>query len=131
MKLRRSTPSRAFTLLETMIALLIFFTCIFGVLELVSQNLKAARRLQRPRPNIGVLPAKFGLTNALQEGVFDIPIEEYPNTVGTANVVQIATNGLFRVDFALTDMNVRPPVTEQLSVIFYRPDSKQPFGLKR
>ncbi|MBI3875010.1 MAG: hypothetical protein HY300_03415 [Verrucomicrobia bacterium] len=125
MKLHPANPARAFTLLETMIAIMIFFMCIFGVLEIISQNLKAARLLQKQRPNVGVLPAKFGMTNILQEGTFDIPLEEFPNSAGTASVTQMSSNGLFKVDFTLTDRSVNPPVSEQLSVLFYRPDSQQ------
>jgi len=117
-------PQTAFTLLEVMIALLIFFMCIFGILELVSQNLKAARALQKSRPNVSVLPAKFGITNVFQEGTFDISLEEFPNASGTALVTEVATNGLFKVEFVLVDSSVSPPVRETLVALFYRPGSQ-------
>ncbi|MBM3877534.1 MAG: hypothetical protein FJ386_12585 [Verrucomicrobia bacterium] len=107
-----------------MIAILIFFLCIFGILELVAQNLRVARSLQKTRPNVSILPAKFGNTNVFQEGTFDIPIDEYPNTHGTAVVTEVATNGLFKVEFLLVDSGVNPPVQETLVALFYRPASQ-------
>jgi hypothetical protein len=132
MKLRLQWPDSpgcrsrvlAFTLIEVMVAILIFFLCIFGILELVSQNLRAARQLQKVRPSIGILPAKFGLTNSFQEGSFEIPLGEFPKAVGTAHVTEVATNGLFKVEFTLSDASVNPPVEEKLVTLFYRPASQ-------
>ena len=42
--------------------------CIFAILELVSSNLRNARRLQEPHVDAGSLIAELSLTNKLYEG---------------------------------------------------------------
>ena len=56
----------AFTLLEVIIALTIFFMAIFAILGSVSRSLGAARSLQQKFPDIGSLAADLMLTNKLE-----------------------------------------------------------------
>src|SRR5258708_6047325 len=58
----------AFSLLEVMIAIAVFFVGVFAILALVSQSLDNARRLQRPTIDAGLLAAQLSLTNKLVEG---------------------------------------------------------------
>jgi len=63
-----SRPLSAFTLLEVMIAMGIFFMFIFAILELVSTNLRHVQRLQKPTVDIGSLASELSLTNKLSRG---------------------------------------------------------------
>ncbi len=49
----------SFTLLEVMIAMLIFFVGIFAILNLVGQNLRIARDLSLGQPDIGTVAAEL------------------------------------------------------------------------
>src|SRR5712691_7651775 len=58
----------AFTLLEVMIALGIFFMAMFTILALVSNTLRNARSLQETEVDPGMLAAQLSLTNRITEG---------------------------------------------------------------
>jgi len=115
----------AFSLLEVMIAMGIFFVAIFGILELTSQNLAAARRLQRNEVDISVLAAQLSLTNRLEEG-FDSGDfgDSFPGVLWSRNITEVSSNGLFRVDFTVHEPthNRNAPLMERhLSILLYRP----------
>jgi Tfp pilus assembly protein PilV len=115
----------AFTLLEVMIAMGIFFVAIFGILELTSQNLKAARLLQRQEPDITVLAAQLSLTNRLEEGFDSGDFGDlYPDILWSRNVTEVSSNGFFRVDFNVYEPThtKRASLSERhLSILLYRP----------
>lgn len=116
----------AFTLLEVMIAVAIFFMCVFAVLELVSQNLKNVQRLQKPAVDIGSLACELSLTNRLEEGGDSGDFGRlYPGVSWSRNVTMVGTNGLFQVDFTVQDGSAggRFPVESRLSIFLYRPES--------
>ncbi len=117
---------RAFTLLEVMIAIAIFFLCVFSILQLVSTNLKHVQRLQRPTVDIGSLAAELSLTNRLEEGGDSGNFGSlYPGVSWSRDITMVATNGLFQVDFTVSDasVNSRLPAQTTLSIFLYRPDS--------
>jgi len=58
----------AFTLLEVMIAMAIFFMAIFAILGLVAQNLQVARGLSMGEVDFSTVAAELALTNRLDEG---------------------------------------------------------------
>jgi Tfp pilus assembly protein PilV len=124
MKPMRSQQA-AFSLLEVMIAMGIFFVAIFGILDLTSQNLAAARRLQRQEPDITVLAAELSLTNRLEEGFDSGDFGDlYPDMLWSRTVTEVSSNGLFRVDFTVYEPthSRQSPLTERhLSVLLYRP----------
>jgi hypothetical protein len=113
---------RAFSLLEVMIAIALFFMCIFVVLSLVSGSLANARRLERPIVDAGMLAAELSLTNQLvevaQSGDFG---KLYPGYTWTADINEVLTNKLFQVDYQVFDGNKQ--VVQKMSVLFYRPQS--------
>ena len=132
MKLTRQCPRlrTAFTLMEVMIAIFIFFICIFGILELMSQSLKTARLLQKPRVDIGSLAAELTLTNKLEEGTAAGDFGDlYPNCSWSRNITQVSSNGLFQIDFTVVEMAGGNPVESKLSVLMYKPDSVAQLGL--
>lgn len=122
---RTAFRESAFSLLEVMIAMGIFFVAIFGILALVSQNLVAARRLQRNEPDITFLAAQLSLTNRLEEG-FDSGDfgDMYPNCLWSRTITEVSTNGLYRVDFTLhqpTGSRQSPLAERHLTILLYRP----------
>jgi Tfp pilus assembly protein PilV len=135
MKRPRPASRSAFTLLEVMIAMGIFFVAIFGILGLVSQNLRAARYLQRKEVDITTLAAQFSFTNRLEEGFDSGDLgEAYPGYLWSRTVTEVSSNGLFRVDFTLHEPthNRRSPLTERhLSILLYRPGSGLFLGTRR
>jgi Tfp pilus assembly protein PilV len=126
-------PLSAFSLLEVTIAMGIFFVAIFGILGLMSQNLAAARRLQRQEPDITVLAAQLSLTNRLEEGFDSGDFGElYPDILWSRTVTEVSSNGLFRVDFTVHEptRNKQSPLIERhLSILLYRPFSGGPIGI--
>ena len=61
-KLGERRAGEAFTLMEVVIALGIFFMAIFALLQLTSQGLRMARAVQHVGLNPSVLPAQLALT---------------------------------------------------------------------
>jgi type II secretory pathway pseudopilin PulG len=120
---RRQGRSRAFTLLEVMIAIGIFFMAVFVILALVSGILQNARRLQRPMVDAGMIASELSLTNQLveagQSGDFG---KLYPGYSWTANVSEVQTNKLFQVDYAV-QRDADRTIVQKMSVLFFRPQS--------
>ena len=117
------TRAEAFTLLEVMIAVAIFFMATISILELLTQTVRAAHSLSQNVPTAGMLAADLSLTNKLEES-FDYgdfrPL--YPHYSWERQIVSAATNGLFRVDFVVYRDKT---VDSKMSILFYRPDSPQ------
>jgi Tfp pilus assembly protein PilV len=116
---------RAFTLLEVMIALTIFFLAIVSILGSVSRSLGAARSLQQKFPDISALVADLMLTNRVEEGTGEGDFgDSFPGYAWTGYTNQIATNGLFQIDFVIRSVNGRQSVEWTNSIYLWRPDSK-------
>ena len=116
---------RAFTLLEVMIALTIFFLAIVTILGSVSRSLGAARSLQQKFPDIGALVADVMLTNKLEEGTGGGDFGDlYPGYSWTGYTNQIASNGLFQIDFVIRSLKGSQSVEWTNSIFLWRPDSK-------
>ncbi|MEN9572995.1 MAG: hypothetical protein RL514_850 [Verrucomicrobiota bacterium] len=129
----RCPLSAAFTLLEVMIAIGIFFMCVFVILELVSTNLRHIQHLQKPTVDIGSLASELSLTNKLEEGGDSGNFGSlYPGVSWSREITMVGTNGLFQVDFTVQDGSGggRFPVQSRLSIFLYRPESKQGITLK-
>jgi Tfp pilus assembly protein PilV len=126
-------PERAFSLLEVMIAVAIFFVAVFAILDLVAQNLRYVRNLQKPKIDIGSLAAELSLTNALEEGTANGDFGDlYPNATWDREIVEVGTNGLFKVDFTVTEQLGRSAAESRLTIILFRPESESTgFGPSR
>jgi Tfp pilus assembly protein PilV len=120
---------RAFTLMEVMIAIFIFFVALFAILELVSQNLRIARGLYKNVPHAGMLAAELSLTNKLEEsaGTSGDFGELYPGWSWDQQIALVSSNGLFQVDFKVYRPGGREAYSE-LSLLLYRPESVQGAG---
>ncbi len=124
----RPPGHKAFTLLEVLIAMGIFFMAAFAILGLTTQNLRAARSLKQTPVDINLAIYDLILTNRLEEsseaGDFG---DLYPGASWTRDVTLARTNGLFQVD-----VTAYLPGTEiKRSLLLYRPDSIQRLGLRR
>ena len=122
MKLPRNlAPERvAFTLLEVMIAVAIFFMASFAVLTLMSQNLRAARTLGSVNVTAARLAAELSLTNRLEDGVESGDFGElYPGLTWTRDIRPWQgndSNNLSQVDWIVM-RNGSPD--SQMSVLFH------------
>jgi hypothetical protein len=118
----------AFTLLEVMIAVAIFFSATFAILALVSQTLKSARMLSRNVPTPGMALAQISLTNKLEEGSDNGDFgDSYPGYDWSSETTLYASNGLYEVDvFVFNNGNL----DSSASALLFRPDSVTGLGTR-
>lgn len=116
----------AFTLIEVMIALAIFFMATFAILGVVSRGLAAARSLQVSGPDPGIVASELSITNKLEDGASDSGDfgNAYPDYSWSYEVYEVATNGLFRVDIRVfRKAGYVKQEDSKMSILLYRPDS--------
>lgn len=137
---RRDVPTRvrltkshggAFTLLEVMIAMAIFFIAIFSILELTSRCLRAARGLQRTTLDPASLASSLSVSNKLEEGSLPADLvnsfeHEHPGSRCDGQITLVSSNGLYRVDFQVYPAKGSAPA--ELSILLYRPESTMGLG---
>lgn len=115
-------PYSAFSLLEVMIATVIFFTATFAILQLVSTVLHNARALQQNEPNAGMLAAELALTNSLTEKQMTGDFKDtHPGYTWAQDVYQVSSNGLFEADFTISTRVGRQNVESRMSILLFRP----------
>lgn len=120
----KRAAERAFTLMEVMIAVAIFFMAMFTILGVLSSSLHAASILRNNGPTAGMVAAQLSLTNQMEEGsdsgdFNDIPL--YNGYRWISQTTEATTNGLYQVEIAVFDPNGK--VDSTLTVLFYRPDT--------
>lgn len=125
----RPAMRRAFTLLEVMIALGIFFMAVFSILGLVSAVLKNAQHLERPQVDAGLAAAMYVNTNRFFEGTmsgdFGDALRDYTWQVETE---EFATNGLLQADVLLLPRRTHE-VPDGISILVFDPNFKSgPFA---
>jgi len=125
---RRVRLRQAFSLLEVMIAIGIFFMGVFAVLGLVSSSLENARRLQRPIVDAGPVASELSLTNQLIEGTLSGSLSEflgkpYQDYQWTYAIEESQTNKLFKVDIILQDDAQGRAVVSKITLLLFRPQS--------
>ena len=117
----------AFTLLEVMIALGIFFMAMFTILALVSNTLRNARNLQETEVDPGMLAAQLCLTNRIEEGSESgdfRDISEAYRDYTWDRVNTHLTNALWQVDFVVHHRVGTKAVDSPLSVLVFSPLSQ-------
>jgi hypothetical protein len=126
MKLGIKSPAagrQAFSLLEVMIAIGIFFGAVFVILALVSSCLANARRLQRPMVDASMIASELSLTNKLVEGEYSGDFgKAYPGYTWDSVITEERTNKLFRVDYIVQKTDNKA-VVAQMSILLFRPQS--------
>lgn len=123
----------AFTLLEVMIAMAVFFIAIFAILDLTSQNLAAARQLQTIQLDASGVAMAVAMTNVLEEGILPPEIisqfeEQYPGYTCGGEIFEVSSNGLFQVDLQIGGLKNKKVVMTSMSILLYRPESVRARG---
>ena len=118
----------AFSLLEVMVALAIFFASAFAILTLVSGGLANARYLERPQVDAAAVASIYSLTNKIVEStengdLGDLLGDTYRGYTWESSSVEVQSNKLFRVDFTIYSPAQGHPVYSQISTLFFRPQS--------
>jgi len=121
----------AFTILEVMIALALFFMCVFAILGLVSRGLSQARHLKPIEIDATSALAQLSLTNRLEEGPIPTEIVSdfeamYPGYTVGGDITEVGTNGLFRIDFYVGGLtSAKQGAASKSSALLFRPQSQQ------
>ncbi len=130
MKTETKTSARrhGFSLLEVMIAIGVFFMCVFSILALVSSSLENARRLQRPLVDAGAVAAWLSTTNRLVEGTYTVNLGDllgnaYNGYDCTYDVQEVETNKLFQVGYIVQSTTGNHEVIASLTNLLYSPQS--------
>lgn len=121
----------AFSLLEVMIAIAVFFMAIFAILELTSRNLKMARSLQQTLIDPGAVAAMISLTNTLEEMTESGDLgPEHPEVqyTWTATIPPNTTNGLFLVNIVVSQPVNGRMVETPLEIYLFRPQGAPQAG---
>ena len=122
--MKEGVTRHAFTLIEVMIALAIFFSCMFAILALVSTALRNARSLQAMDVDAGMIASQLALTNRLYEGGDSGDFGDiYRDCRWDQDVREVSSNGLFQVDFLVTRRVGQREVQTTMSILLYRPES--------
>jgi hypothetical protein len=129
MKIKRhSNAGRAFTLLEVMIAVGIFFVGSFAVLSLISQSLSNAQRLKHPLVDASAILAELSLTNQFVEGpvsgnLGDFLGKGYAEYNWQGQITEVRSNHLYSADFYIYNVKDNRNPVAHTSTLFYRPQS--------
>jgi len=118
---------RAFSLLEVMIALAIFFMAVFAILQSVSQSLGSARMLQQREriPDVSSLVGELYLTNKFEEGIVEGDFgDEYPGFTWSRDTYLIGSNDWFEVDFSIHGVLGSKPIQTESKIWMWRPGSQ-------
>lgn len=112
----------AFSLLEVMIAMAVFFMAVFSILALVSNGLRNASLLLQMPVDAGMLAAELAETNRLEEGFDSGDFGDiFPNHKWVRQITEVGSNGLYQVDFAVIHDVRGRPVETRMSILLYRP----------
>lgn len=133
-----SFPSKAFTLLEVMIAMAIFFMAVFAILGLVAQNLQIARNLSLGEIDVSTVAVELTLqtlTNReMSEGFVSGDFgETYPGASWTASLYLVSSNagglrtrssggGLYQADITINWPQNNLVKEKKASLLLYRPN---------
>jgi Tfp pilus assembly protein PilV len=116
--------ARAFSLLEVMVAVGIFFMAMFTILALVSNSLRSARKLRRVEVDAGMVAAQLLIkTNRFNEGRESGDFGQlYADYSWEYDCNMVETNGLMQFDIRVFRRGNREPV-DSASILLFSPDS--------
>jgi len=122
-------PRAAFSLLEVMVAIAIFFTFLFAVMMVVSNCLSGARHLERPLLDSSIVASAISLTNRLTEGSASGDLSEflgdtYNGCPWSTETVEALTNKLFAVHIQIEGRDRGKNVQSEMTILLYRPQSE-------
>jgi Tfp pilus assembly protein PilV len=128
--MKTACHSSAFTLMEVMVAVTIFFMAMFALLGVMSAGVHAAAILRNSGPTAGMIAAAMTTSNQLEPGSLSGTFSEigiYQSYHWVSDCRIVTTNGLFALDFVVVDPN--GVQVSSLSTLLYRPDSKMGMGV--
>ena len=116
-----------------MVATVVLALLLFSVLSMCATGLRTARALQQTHVDASSVAAWLSMTNRLEEGghsgdFHDLLGDGAPNATWSSDIVEVQTNGLFRVDFNVTYQVGGKPVSAPMSILLFRPASQRRFG---
>lgn len=125
----RMRHQAAFTLIEVVIASAILVVGLGGILMICTNGLRAARVLDRVHMDAGSLAAMVSLTNRLEEGADSGTFGDlYPGYRWSREIREVATNGLFQVDFLVSSSHDPRGTESRMSIMLFRPQSIRGVG---
>ena len=143
---KKHSSKKAMTLVEVMLAVVIFVIAIFSILTLVNQTLNTVKAIQRQTPDLGALAGRTLLELPVPEGELDVgltdPIDPdfgknvgaerpiYPNAWWKRDLIPLdETNGLYQASVIVEDEVIRKNknspsifVEYELRFLMFRPD---------
>lgn len=120
----RKAPS-AFSLLEVMVALGIFFMAVFAILGVITNGMRNARTLQQKDPDAGMVAAEITVSNALVEQLESAQFsQQYAGYSWTRDTYEVLSNKLFQVDMIVQKSGADGKPVSKLSILLFRPQSK-------
>jgi len=143
---KKHSSKKAMTLVEVMLAVVIFVIAIFSILSLVNQTLNTVKAIQRQTPDLGALAGRTLLELPVPEGELDVgltdPIDPdfgknvgadrpiYPNAWWKRDLIPLdETNGLYQASVIVEDEVIRKNknspsifVEYELRFLMFRPD---------
>jgi hypothetical protein len=119
------TTTQAFTLLEVLIAIGLFFMVAFAILQMLVVGLGAARSLQVRHADVGMFLSELAVTNnILEEGTVSGDFGDFfPGGHWEYTATEVGSNGLFQVDVIVTEKTRRGEIISPMSILLYRPGS--------
>ena len=88
--------------MEVMIAVMIFFTCTFAILDLMAQSIRSARSLSIDTPSVALRAAGLSMSNTLEEGFTTGDFRPlYPTYSWSQEIIEAGTNGWWQVNLTL------------------------------
>ncbi len=128
----------AFTLLEVMIAMALFFMAIFAILGLVAQNLQIARSLSQGDIDLGTVAVELSLQSLTNRDMTEGTVngdfgDTYPGASWSANLFLVSSNagglrssrlnqgGLFQADITILWPKNNLVKEKHASILLYRP----------
>jgi hypothetical protein len=126
--IRRHSSRGAFSLLEVMVAVGIFFIGSFAILNLVSQSLSNAQRLKHPLVDASAILSQMSLTNQFIEGPIsgnlgDILGKDYAEFDYQGDITEVRSNRLYSADLVIFNVKNRRDPVARTSALFFRPQS--------
>ena len=117
---------QAFTLIEVVVAGAVLAISLMGILLMCSTGIRTARALDRVHVDASSLAAELSLTTRLEEGFESGDFGDvHPGYAWKREIIQVQTNGLFRVEFAVWSASDPRATESKMSILLYRPESVQ------
>ena len=121
-RFRNFRPNAAFTLLEVLIAIVLFFMALFAILDVTMQSMRAAHALSRTGPTAGEAAALLSAsTNKYQEGIVSDTFDQtlYPDCSWEANMTLVGTNGMYQADIVVIK---KDHIHDAMTILLYDPN---------